>query len=144
MPVESPGELILAEPAGRCVTRPPLVADCSVLAAVLFDEPERDRAVAALAGHELYAPDLLDHELANVAVKKSGAISEEVIVRALSDLTQLRIARRRIDVIQQWRLALRFDLSAYDAAYLVLATELNAPLVTFDRRLGEAARQALG
>ena len=36
--------LIVAEPAGRYARKPPLVVDCSVLAAVLFDEPERDAA----------------------------------------------------------------------------------------------------
>ena len=69
--------LIIAEPAGRYATRPPLVADCSVLASVLFDEPDRDTAAAALRGHELYAPDLVDHELVSVAVKKSRLGLEE-------------------------------------------------------------------
>ena len=47
-----------------------LVADCSVLASVLFDEPDREAAAATLRGHELFAPDLVDHEFVSVAVKK--------------------------------------------------------------------------
>ena len=40
-------------------------------------------------------------------------------------------------------LALRYQLSAYDAAYLWLAAELKAPLATFDEKLGRAAQEHL-
>lgn len=143
MPAETPGELIVAEPSGTYAKRPPLVGDCSVLAAVLFDEPERDRATRALAGMELFAPFLLDHELVSVAVKKARQGLEEVVRQGLADLAELEITRRPVDVAAQWRLALDYDLSAYDAAYLQLAVELQAPLATFDRRLGAAAKQIL-
>jgi hypothetical protein len=44
-----PAPLIVAEPRGRYAARPLLVVDCSVIAAVLFDEPDRDVAARALA-----------------------------------------------------------------------------------------------
>lgn len=144
MPAEAGAELIIAEPAARYRARPPAVADCSVLAAVLFDERERDEAVEALAGKELCAPDLIDHELASVAVRKSRHLTEQTIVQAFRDLARLKLTRYRVEPQTQWRLAVQFNLSAYDAAYLALASELNAPLLTFDRRLGEAALRALG
>lgn len=144
MPADPTSGLIVAEPAARYRVRLPLVADCSVLAAVLFDEPARDEAAEALAGRELCAPDLIDHELANVAVKKTGHLPEQAIAQAFTDLAQLKLVRHRAQPLSQWRLAVQFGLSAYDAAYLALAADLKAPLLTFDRRLGEAARRALG
>jgi len=36
--------LYVAEPSPRHLVRPPLVVDCSLLAALLFDEPERVQA----------------------------------------------------------------------------------------------------
>lgn len=147
MPVETPGDpasdLIVAEPSGAYARRPPLVGDCSVLAAVLFDEPERDRAAEALAGMEIFAPFLLDHELVGVAVKKARQGLEEVVRQGLADLAELAITRRQVDVAAQWRVAMEYDLSAYDAAYLQLAVELQAPLITFDQRLGHAAKRLL-
>lgn len=143
MPADPWGELIVAEPAGAYARRPPLVSDCSVLAAVLFDEPQRDRAAEALAGTEISAPFLLDHELTSVAVKKTREGLEEVVRQGLADFAELEITRRAVDVRAQWRLALEHDLSAHDAAYLQLAVELRAPLVTFDQRLGRAARRLL-
>jgi len=144
MPAEATGELILAEPSGIYAKRPPLVGDCSVLAAVLFDEPQRNRAAEALTGMEIFAPYLIDHELASVAVKKARQGLEEVAHQALADLAELQITRCRVDAAAQWRIALELDLSAYDAAYLQLALDLQAPLATFDQRLGRAARHLLG
>jgi predicted nucleic acid-binding protein len=136
--------LIIAEPRGRYVARAPLVVDCSVVAAVLFDEPNRDVAAQALAGKDLFAPELLADELVSVAVKKSRHGLEDVVRQALVDFAELELTRCRSDVHAQWRLALEYELSAYDAAYLWLAAELGAPLATFDERLGAAARALLG
>jgi predicted nucleic acid-binding protein len=136
--------LIVAEARGRYAARLPLVVDCSVLAAVLFDEPNRDEAAGALSGKDLCAPELIADEFVSVAVKKARHGLEEVVRQALIDFTELELTRFRTDLHAQWRLALKYELSADDAAYLWLAAELGAPLVTFDERLGDAARRLLG
>jgi predicted nucleic acid-binding protein len=136
--------LIVADVRGRYAVRPPLVVDCSVVAAVLLDEPNREEAARALAGKELFAPELIADELVSVAVKKSRLGLHDVARQALVDFAELELTRCRSDVHAQWRLALEWELSAHDAAYLWLAAELGAPLATFDERLGGAARAFLG
>ena len=136
--------VIVAEPRAAYRVRQPLVVDCSLLATVLFDEPERDEALERLAGFELYAPHLLDFEIASVALKKSRQGLAEVAACALIDYGALALKQRPIDLQAQVALALRYDLSTYDAAYLWLAADLKAPLATLDRRLGEAAQRHLG
>lgn len=136
--------LIVAEVRGRYAPRPPLVVDCSVIAAVLFDEPNRDVAAETMAGKELFAPELLADELVSVAVRKSRSGLQDVVKQGLDDFAELELTRYRTDLRAQWRLALQYELSAYDAAYLWLAAELGAPLATFDERLGDAARRLLG
>lgn len=140
MPADRSPVPIVAEPGGRYVRNPPLVVDCSVLAAVLFDEPEREAAAMAMAGRELFAPDLLDHEMVSVALKKASAGLADAALQALVDLADLRLARCPVDPQAQFILARELNLTAYDAAYLQLAIELGAPLATFDRTLGRAAR----
>ena len=144
MRAERVPQLIVAEVRARYAARPPLVVDCSVIAAVLFDETNREAAAQALAGKDLYAPELIADELVSVAVKKSRHGLDDVARQALVDFAELELTRCRPDVHAQWLLALKYDLSAYDAAYLWLAAELGAPLATFDGRLGGAARQLLG
>lgn len=136
-------KVYVAEPPAAYRLRPPLVVDCSLLAAVLFDEPERDEALTRMAGCELFAPHLLDFEIASVALKKSRQGLAEVAACALADYGTLPLRQRTVDLQGQVALALRYELSTYDAAYLWLAAELKAPLATLDRRLGEAAQRHL-
>lgn len=135
--------LMIIEPRGRYARRTPVVVDASVLAATLFDESRRVEAAEALEGTEAHAPDLLDHELVNVALKKQRAGMGVAARGSLQMLATLEIMRHRVDSLMQWELAARHGLSAYDAAYLALAVELGCPLITFDQKLGAAARRLL-
>lgn len=136
--------LIVAEPPVAYRVRPPLVIDASVIGALLFDEPERDQAQAWMQGKQLFAPQLLDYELANIAVKKLrtglDVASAETALRSYETADIHLLATDSSALVG---LAERYQLSAYDAAYLWLAVELKAPLATFDRQLGEAARTHL-
>lgn len=136
--------LFVAEPSRSLYVRPPLVADCSALAAVLFQEAERDEALARLSGHELHAPQLLDIELASVALKKARSGDAEVAQAGLELYGQAALTLHRVDPIAVVELAQKCRLSACDAAYLWLAAELKVPLLTFDRALGTAAAAYLG
>ena len=136
--------LYVAEPPAAYLARPALVVDCSVLAAVLFEEPARDQALARLAGRSLHVPTLIDHEIASVALKKhQQGWPAESITLALADFAEQALELHRSDVSAQCEIAQRYGLSAYDAAYLWLAADMKAPLATFDRKLGEAAQRHL-
>lgn len=136
--------LYVAEPPPAYLVRPPLVVDCSAICGILFDEPWRAEAMASLSGKTLYAPYLLDHEVLSVTLKKHRQQwSRESITGALEDYIQYQIELRETDMVAQLDLALRYQLSSYDAAYLWLAAELKAPLATFDKKLAAAATQHL-
>lgn len=143
MPAERAGSLVVAEPGSHYLTRPPLVVDCSAVAAVLFDEPNKDAALQTMQGKQLFAPELLDHEFVSVAIKKATLLPESFVAQSIEHFLQLRLTRCTPDMQAQWRLARAHQLTAYDAAYLQLAVELNAPLATLDRRLGEVAVRVL-
>jgi predicted nucleic acid-binding protein len=137
--------LIVAEPPPRYRLPAPLVVDCSVVSAVLFDEAERRDAAGRIAGHGLFAPTLLDYEVASVAVTKHRCgMTIEQLELALSDYAAADIELLAVDRGGVIAVARAYSLSAYDAAYLWLAAALKAPLATFDRRLGEAAQRHLG
>jgi len=136
--------LYVAEPPAAYRLRLPLVVDCSLLVSIHFNEEQRPMAQERLAGHALHAPALLDHELANAALMKvrRGCPAEEAL-QALQRYRLQDIQRHETDALGQFELGRRYGLTAYDAAYLWLATQLRAPLATFDRRLAEAAQQHL-
>ncbi|MDP3084537.1 MAG: type II toxin-antitoxin system VapC family toxin [Rubrivivax sp.] len=137
--------LYVAEPAAAWAQLPPAVVDCSVIAAVLWAEEAAAEARLQLAGRSLHAPALLGCELANVARNKCRSGVPEAAARAgLEAFAEQRIVLHDADPATLFDLAQRHALTAYDAVYLALALELNAPLITFDQRLADAAARALG
>ena len=120
---------------------PGRVVDASVLAAIAFDEPRADEALAMLEGAELYAPTLLRYEMASVARKKllQRPDAEEAIFRNLSAALSLHAEWVPVDHHAALSIARARGLTTYDASYLYLAIALDLPLVTFDKRLAAAA-----
>jgi predicted nucleic acid-binding protein len=136
--------LYVAEPPPAWRVLPPLVADCSLVAALLFQENERDDALARMQDKRLHAPDLLTYEIMSVAAKKHRLGLATSAAEALAQYEGMPITLHAINASAVLALALRYQLSTYDAAYLWLADQLKAPLGTFDRRLGAAAQTHLG
>lgn len=134
--------LYVAEPPAQFLVQPPLVIDCSLLAAMVFDEENRNEARVQIAGRSLYAPYLLQSEIANVAVKKHCR-GEKDAAAAMAVAASISVDYVRIVPEDVVPLALRYQLSAYDAAYLWVAADLKCPLATFDERLADAARAHL-
>ena len=110
--------LFVAEPLAHWMARPPAVVDCSILASYLWCEPQADEAERLMTGLSLQAgvDALADQQL----------VFHDVDPGVLLDI------------------GARYGLTAYDAAYLVLADQLAAPLLTFDQRLAEAAARHFG
>ena len=65
------------------------------------------------------------------------------VALALADYRAYDIQLHAVDLAAQYELAQRYQISAYDAAYLQLAAELRAPLATFDPKLAAAAQAHL-
>jgi predicted nucleic acid-binding protein len=139
-PVTPSRALYVAEPPASYRVLPPLVVDCSMIATLLYQEDQCEEAERRLTDRELHAPDLLDYEFANVAMNKIRRQQSGSVAAALAFYIEYPITLHPIDVTDTVELAARYNLSAYDAAYLWLAEALKAPLATFDAKLGEAAR----
>lgn len=134
--------LYIAEPPPQYLARPPLVVDCSAIAGIVFGEPWQESARARIEGRTLHAPHLLHCEIANVALKKQRR-GEAHAMAGLADAISMSISLHPIDALAVAALAERYQLSAYDAAYLWLAADLQCPLATLDAKLAEAAQAHL-
>jgi predicted nucleic acid-binding protein len=135
--------LFVAEPPAQYLLQPPLVVDCSTLAGMVFSEPWRDQALQRIDGRSLNAPYLLDIEIISVALKKNRRGDPNLAVVGMQTYATMDIKLHAVKPQEVLVLALRYQLSAYDASYLWLAAELKCPLATFDEKLASAAQTHL-
>ena len=89
----------------------------------------------------LHAPHLLDIEVTQVMRRmvRARAISVARADQLLEDLLSLRLTRYPHFIFLPHIWQLRDNLSAYDAAYVALAENLGATLITRDARLASAS-----
>jgi len=92
----------------------------------------------------LHAPHLLDLEVTQVLrrLASQGVISAHRADEAIRDLLDLRITLYPHQLLLPRIWQLRHNFSAYDAAYIVLAEQLRAALITRDARLASASGHA--
>ena len=138
-----PRVLHVAEPPAQYLARPPVVVDCSVVAGFIFREPSMTQSQAKMDGRDLKSPYLLPIEIASVALKKHKAGFVDVSTLGMAAFLSLSVELSLVKPAEVLALAIRYKLSACDAAYLWLAAELKAPLATFDEQLGRAAQAHL-
>lgn len=118
-----------------------IVVDASILASALGDDgSDGERARGRLAGERLFAPQLVDLEVASVwrRAARAGRLGGRRASQALTDLAELPLARAPHQPFMSRIWELHDNLTPYDAAYVALAETLEAPLLTADRRLARA------
>jgi len=144
--MSDPRQLHVVESAAAYAKRPRIVADASIVVALLFDEHNQAEALTRLSGRVIAAPHLLDLEFASAAQKKlrRERLDPQKVAQALQMFEEIVVERHAVPASAALILAQRYALTPYDAAYLWLAGRLDAPLVTFDGRLAAAAQQHLG
>lgn len=118
------------------------VVDASALVAVIFGEPAAESAAVRLRAAQLVAPTLLAYEVTSVCLAKIRRNPEQRsdLLAAFANWTELGIELLSVDQAGVLAVAEQSGLSSYDAGYLWLAEQLDAELVTLDRRLANATR----
>jgi len=120
-----------------------IVVDASILLEVFLRTPLANAIEAKIfdSRETLHAPHLIDVEVAQVIRRyaANGDIGSDRGSAALTDLGDLPLQRYSHSLLLPRIWALRYNLTAYDAAYVALAEALDAVLITRDKRLASAA-----
>ena len=119
-----------------------IVIESSAMVDALVDDPANPNLLALLADEELHAPALLDFEVASAlrGHMLGGKLDPVRLDQAVEDFSAFQIERHQMTSLLGHMLDLRENFTVYDAAYLVLAQALEAPVVSADTKLKEATR----
>jgi len=123
------------------------VLDTSVTMAWCFEDEARtetDQLLRSLGDEPATVPALWQWEVVSVLLvaQRKGRMSEAQADRFLALLAQLPIEVETIATLTGvLSMGRRHVLSAYDAAYLELASRAGLGLATLDTRLADAARE---
>ena len=118
-----------------------LVVDASAVAEILFGTEAGRRAALLIDGHALLAPQHLTAEVVSVVRgwSLSQQITDEQASRAFREFDALGVEQVPMMSMLPAVYALRRNISAYDAMYVVLARAARCSLLTLDARLAASA-----
>jgi predicted nucleic acid-binding protein len=123
-----------------------IVLDASAVVDWLLQTPAGKRIEQRIYARKdtLHTVYLLDVEFAQVLRRlvREGTLARKRAEEAIEDLIAVRVTRYAPVLLLDRIWQLRQNLSAYDAAYVALAEELKAPLITRDQRLAAAPGHA--
>jgi predicted nucleic acid-binding protein len=123
-----------------------IVLDASAAVDWLLQTPAGHRIDERIYAREdtLHTVHLLDVEFAQVLRRlvREGTLARKRAEEAMEDLIAVRLTRYAPFLLLNRIWQLRQNLSAYDAAYVALAEELEAPLITRDQKIAAAPGHA--
>ena len=118
-----------------------IVLDASAIIDMLLGTPAGDRvSQRILEDGAPHAPHLLDVEVTSALRRgvRHQVLDPDRGAEALDDFAAFSLVRHPHGPLLPRMWALRDNFSAYDAAYVALAEELDGPLLTLDARLARA------
>ncbi|MDD3926157.1 MAG: type II toxin-antitoxin system VapC family toxin [bacterium] len=118
-----------------------LVADASTFLAVVLNESDRDWVINKTVGQRIISPEVLPYEIGNalIAVKRKGRLSDREVLRALEISRQISVRLVSVNLYDAVKIAVRFNIYAYDAYYLQCCIENELPLISLDGRMCDVA-----
>jgi predicted nucleic acid-binding protein len=120
-----------------------IIADTNTFIAVALNEPEKGRIIRLTKGHDLIAPDVLPFEIGNAltTLMKKSSLKKDEIVPVWELVRQIPVDLRHTDIQSALKIAIKFNLYAYDAYFLECAFNLRSPLLTLDLGMQRVARE---
>lgn len=119
-----------------------IVSDTNIFLAVVLDEPEKKDIIQHTYNADAIAPEILPFEVGNAltAMVKRKQLTSVEAVSAYDVVSKIPVRLVSVDIKQAVKLALEFNIYAYDAYFLQCAIQHPSPLITLDKRMKQIAK----
>jgi predicted nucleic acid-binding protein len=119
-----------------------MIADASTFLAVVLDEIDRKWVIEKTSGSALSSPEVLPYEIANAlsAMKKRGRLTDREALKAFSISQRIPVRLVPVRIHDALKIAMKFNIYAYDAFYVQCCLETKLPLLSLDNRMCEVAK----
>lgn len=120
-----------------------IVSDTNIFLAVVLNEPEKERIIHLTSEASAVSPEILPYEFGNAltAMVKRKQLSHKEALAAYDAVGSIPVRLVSVDIQQALKLALDYNIYAYDAYFLQCAKQLSSPLITLDKRMKQVARE---
>jgi predicted nucleic acid-binding protein len=120
-----------------------IITDASAIMAVVVYEPVHDYVIQITKDKIIAAPPMIAFEIANgltKMMKKKVITSEDEMIEAFKYFKRISIKTVEVDMERALKIAWKYKIYSYDACYLELAERLDLPLLTFDGKMADVAK----
>lgn len=119
-----------------------IVSDASIFLAVVLDEGNRKWVIERTSGCGIVSPEVLPYEIANalIAVKRKGRLTDREILKAFNISQRIPVRLLPVKIYDAMKIAVKFNIYAYDAFYLQCCLETKLPLISLDNRMCDMAK----
>ena len=120
-----------------------VIADASAFLAVVLDESDRDWVIDRTADSNLVAPEILPYEIGNalIAIRKKGRLDDKEVLKACDMTHRIPVRLIAVNIRYALKIAVAFNIYAYDAYYLQCCVENKLPLISLDDGMCKTARK---
>ena len=120
-----------------------VVSDTNIFLAVVLNEPEKGDIIGLTSGFDVVAPEILPYEIGNAlsAMHKRKQITHPEALSIQKAATKIPVRLLKVDIQRALKIALEFNIYAYDAYFLQSAIALSIPLITLDNRMKQVAAE---
>ena len=119
-----------------------IVADASAFLAVVLNEADRDWIIAKSSGYTIVSPEILPYEIGNalIAVRKKGRLTDREVLKAFDASQRIAVRLAPVKIHDAMKVAIKFNIYAYDAFYVQCCIETKLPLISLDSRMCDVAK----
>lgn len=120
-----------------------IVSDASVFLSIALDENDRGWIIEKTAGCDIISPEVLPYEIGNalIAVSRKGRLKDREILRAFDISQKIPVRLVPVKIFDAMKIAVRFNIYAYDAYYVQCCIENKLPLISLDTRMCDVAKK---